>query len=150
MKQLCTLLLPLCLFACQKPDLKAEKEALLQINEEQREAHMTNDARLLVASMADSLITVDGGNIYVNSREAVFERFKNYFQSVTYFKWDDLQAPIIHLSPAGDHATISVRKEVVAESTQAPRDTTIFAWTSAYRKVAGSWKMYSISSTDDQ
>lgn len=145
----------LCLFlalatSCSQVDVEAERAILLQINEKQRTAHMTNDAALLVNSMADSVITVDGGNIYRSSRQQVQDRFTAYFKTVKYFKWDDMEAPVIHIAPGGTMATVSVRKEVVAESIEEPRDTTVFAWTSVYRKEGDAWKMYSITSTDAQ
>ena len=141
-------LLFLLTFACSKPIDKAEeKEELLRINQEQRSAHLTNDAKLLVQSIADSLISVDSGNITINSNEAIEDRFASYFKTVKYYEWDDLRQPLIEVASSGELASMSVMKRTIIEGLDGKKDTTIFAWTSLFRKVNDHWKMYSITST---
>lgn len=131
-----------------KTELQNEKNKLLKINEEQRTAHMTNDAEMLVRSMADSLISVDSGNISVNSKEQVQNRFNNYFSMVKYVEWDDLSEPLIEISDDGSLATMSVKKRTIILDNSGTEDTTIFAWTSAFKKIGDDWKMFSITSTN--
>lgn len=151
-KTVLSLLITLVLISACQPsfDYEKETEQLLALNRLQREAHMENDAVKLVSQMADSLITVDGGNIYQVSNAQVLEQFSRQFKTVKYHKWDDIRVPVIHLSPEGNHATISVQKMVIIERLTGKIDTTTFAWTSAYQKEAKLWKMYSITSTDDR
>ena len=131
-----------------KTELLDEKNKLLAINEEQRTAHMTNDAQMLVRSMADSLISVDSGNISINSKEQVQNRFKNYFSMVKYVEWDDLSEPFIQISNDGSLATMSVKKRTITLDNSGIPDTTIFAWTSAFKRIGDDWKMFSITSTN--
>ena len=131
-----------------KTELLDEKNKLLAINEEQRTAHMTNDAQMLVRSMADSLISVDSGNISINSKEQVQNRFKNYFSMVKYVEWDDLSEPFIQISNDGSLATMSVKKRTITLDNSGIPDTTIFAGTSAFKRIGDDWKMFSITSTN--
>ncbi len=141
-----------CLFiSCtDQPDMQQERQALLRINEEQRMAHMTLDAKLLANSIGDSLLTVDSGQFYQNSNQEILDRFSSYFSGVRYLAWDDIEPPVIAISADASLATMSVRKQIITQTQGNQSDTTIFAWTSGFRKVNGEWKMYSISSTDDR
>ena len=145
-----TLLIVLIISACSQIDQEREKSALLAINNEQREAHMSNDAGLLVSSMADSVISIDSGEITVVSKSDMEQRFASYFSTVKYSAWDDLVPPSISISNDGSLATMSVKKRTITSSNGSHADTTIFAWTSAFKKVNKQWKMYSITSTDNR
>lgn len=146
---------PICILllfsiACSdKVDISAEKKTILSINEEQRTAHMTNNAQLLVKSIADTLVTIDSGEIYINSNQQVLNQFSNYFSGVKYLEWDDLMEPIIDISADGSLATMSVKKGTITAGQNEERDTTQFAWTSVFKKIEKEWKMVSITSTDN-
>lgn len=127
-----------------------ERQQILAINKEQRTAHMTNDAQMLVRSIADSLISVDSGKITINSLDQVLSRFTSYFRQVKYLEWDDVAEPMVQISSDGSLATMSVMKRTIIMDSEGVKDTTIFAWTSAFKKVDQQWKMYSITSTDDR
>lgn len=147
---------PICILllfsiACSdKVDISAEKKTILSINEEQRTAHMTNNAQLLVKSIADTLVTIDSGEIYINSNQQVLNQFSNYFSGVKYLEWDDLREPIIDISADGSLATLSVIKRTITEGQNKLNDTTVFAWTSVFKKIEKEWKMVSITSTDNR
>lgn len=140
----------LLLFSCSKPNQQDDIATLLELNENQRQAHLKGDADLLVFDMADSLVSIQDGEIYLSSKEAVQARFSRYFTTITYKKWDDLQPPRIELSLDGSHATVITKK--VTEAATLANDSigeyseVYWAWMTAYRKVNGEWKMYSLSS----
>lgn len=142
------LFLGLFLTACQAPaDLDKERELLLLSNDNQRKAHMENDLDLLLADMADTVVTVQRGAIRLEAKSDMYERWQSYFASVKYLAWDDLEPPLIEVSKDGSLASVSVRKITIASFEDEPIDTTYFAWTSSYKKVAGAWKIYRVTST---
>ena len=148
MKTLLGLIVFLLIMGCQAPtDHARDRELLLQSNENQRRAHMENNADLLLAEMADTLTTVQRGAIRIEAKGDMYGRWQSYFASVKYLAWDDLEPPIIELANDGSLASVSVRKITIASSDGAPVDTTFFAWTSNYRKINGAWKIYQVTST---
>lgn len=129
------------------------KEVLLQSNDLQRKAHLENDATLLVSQIADSMINVDEGEISILSNDQIKTRFERYFKSVKYTLWDDIQEPIIQVSPDETWAVIFVRKLIDLqykneEGSFGEHHYAQFAWEARYQKIEGHWKIVSISSTD--
>ena len=123
----------------------------MRLHEKQREAHLTNDASLLVSVMADSMTVVQDGVISTNSKEEIEEMFSSYFQQVKYRKWDDISKPILQISTDGTLATIIVDKlaeaAFISNDTLGAYETTYWAWMSSYRKESTSeWKLYALAS----
>lgn len=111
---------------------------------------MTGDATLLVSQIADSMISVQDGAISKASNEDIKQMFANYFSQVTYRKWDNIDAPVIHISDDTSLASVTVNKIVETKRVNTPDSTyssTTFAWTTMYRKEKGEWRIYSITST---
>lgn len=128
-------------------------EALLESNEIQRKAHLENDAALLVSQLADSMINVDEGEISILSNDQIRSRFEGYFKLVKYTRWDDIEEPIIQVSPDETWAVIFVKKLIDLQyrdqaGNLGEHHYAQFAWEAQYRKINGSWKIVSISSTD--
>lgn len=123
---------------------------ILQLNEDQRTAHMNGDADLFVAQMADTITTIQDGQVYINSRQDTYNRFANYFNNVKYAKWDDTHPPSVRLSPDGKMATLIAQKEVqagrVSGSDTINYDTSQWAWMASYIKEGKEWKLHAISS----
>jgi hypothetical protein len=145
------MLLLLLTFSChQQVDMEKERLRILESNERQRRAHFEGNAGLLAQEMADTVYTVQRGDIRVETRIDMLARWKDYFEAVQYSKWDDLQPPVIHFSEDATMATLAVKKITVSrlvDNESSPIDTTFFAWTSGYKKVDGEWKIYTIAST---
>lgn len=136
------------LSAChQSIDLSHDRELLLASNEQQRRAHMENAPGLLSAEMADTVITVQRGQYRIESRENMEVRWENYFASVKYLAWDDLEPPHIEISKDGSLASVSVRKMTIASMNGGLIDITFFAWTTGYKKISGAWRIYKVTST---
>lgn len=138
--------------ATRKSVFKSDYMALLKSNEIQRIAHLTNNANLLVGEIADTMISVQNGKVIYQTNEEVRNRFENYFKSVRYEKWDDLEPPLISISDDGSLATVVLQKETVGSDLDqnnlwSTPSRTVFAWTSVYRKIKGKWKIVSNTST---
>lgn len=156
MKLIIPLFLISIIISCQPAtvpvDLEKERTLLLQSDDIQRTAHLKGDANMLANEVADTIWSVQFGDINASSRSDLAERFGAYFPNVKYEKWDNLETPLINISKDGSLATVSVKKIVIAaskteEGNWTAADTTIFAWTAAYKKEAGNWKIYSTTST---
>lgn len=145
------ILLAMLTFSCNKPvDLAHERALLLASNERQREAHMNSDPSLLALGMADTVKTVQRGEIRVEAKAGMMKRWEAYFKTIEYSKWDDLQEPLIEISDDATLAWVSVKKITVStlvDDLSQTIDTTYFAWTTGYRKIGGDWKVYSVTST---
>lgn len=132
--------------------IEEEKKKLLISNEIQRRAHMENDASLLVSQIADSLITVQRGEVRIESNATIKQRFESYFKTVKYLKWDDIVPPVIHISEDGTMATVILEKITEAQHLDdagnwGPASSTNFAWTATYQKMEGTWKIIAVTST---
>lgn len=131
--------------ACSRVvDVEQEKQAVLALLEQERLAHIENNASMFVSGFMDSIITVNRGRITYSSRPENIARFDTYFNSVNFVKWDDVREPEIKISDDGTMAYAVVQKEVILEykETATPQyDTTHFAWVSVYRKQADGWKL---------
>jgi hypothetical protein len=126
--------------------------ALLESNEIQRRAHMTNDAALLVGEISDTMTSVQNGKVSISTNKEVRERFESYFSTVKYSKWDDLKPPIVTISEDGKMATVVFQKLTEAvhkdeNGNWSEPSSTTFAWTSLYKKINGKWKIVSNTST---
>ncbi len=147
-------LLAATLAACSPPapDLAADREALLVLHTQQRQAHLGKDASLLTASFADTFTSISRGRVSTPSRAESTARFQAYFDRSTFVAWEDIVPPIIHISPDGQMASVIVQKRVqlVAEdSTGRPvPEHTDFAWLATYEKQQGQWRLTALASTD--
>jgi hypothetical protein len=140
-----------CLFSCSTVDLDKEIQTLSILQKQEQVAHLTNDALLLDGIFNDTVCQVKNGEISYFAKEQMEERFSNYFNNVAFLKWEDLNDPIYTLSEDGTLAHILINKRV--ELTEKLDTTgfvhkTDFAWSELWKKKAGEWKLYTITSTD--
>jgi hypothetical protein len=135
--------------AAQAPSV--DEKALLAIHESARQAHLTGDADLLVASTAESFIDASRGVFTRSTRADSRRRFREYFKVAKYSVWADTQPPKVEVSGDGTLAWMAV--SIHAELTVAQRDGSgrtprsfESSWIATYRKFDGQWKMVGISS----
>ncbi len=133
-------------FAAPTPrDEVASRHAL------EREAHMDRNVDLLLSLFADDFVMVDGGEVKRPTIEEQRGRFTAYFGAVRFHKWDDLVAPVIHVSADGTLASVIVRKEVVLVLADAPAEAkperAVFAWIETWAKRKGRWQLVAMAST---
>ena len=149
----CRLLFLLGLAACaSRTDVAADRTELLRLNELARRAHLEKRADLLVASFADSLLSIAHGEVTLRSRADNQRRFQSYLDRVTFQEWDDLAPPHIRVSPDGQMAYVVVQKSVRLTSSNSAgvpeAEHTIFAWGEIYEKRNGRWALTAVASTD--
>src|SRR5688572_449140 len=96
------LMFSLALISCYKKiDIGKDREALVQLLAQERKAHFDKDIDLFISSFADTVISVYGGEVDLNTPEDNKARFGPYFKSVEFIKWDDIEEPRIDISDDG-------------------------------------------------
>jgi hypothetical protein len=75
------------------------KAELLAVHQAARRAHFNRDVDFIVAGMGTEFTTVHEGTIRVMSREDVRKQFTEYFRGTEFSAWDDLEPPVIRISP---------------------------------------------------
>lgn len=129
------------------PEKIVALKELLALHELQRTAHFNRDAKLLVSILADDYSEISRGKISSPKKEDLIKRFQNYFDSVTFLVWDDLQTPVIKLSDDNSMAFVSVHKKVKLKTSKQAEEETTYAWTAVFQKIGTEWKMSSMTST---
>ena len=124
-------------------DLERERAALLAVHAQDRLAHMTTDARLILAHAADEFIYVGDGAITRQSRDDVARNFARIFDGAAYQEWDDLEPPIVRISADASMAWMIVRVRVSrtkrdAEGREQPEHF-VYAGIMTYEKRDGIW-----------
>lgn len=132
-------------------DIEAAKAELLALHQATRRAHFARDVDAILATIPPEFIYVRDGKIETQSKEDLRNRFANYFQGAEFSAWDDLEPPIIHVSPDGRMGWMIVRVKI--EYTKAgaagvkTNEQTVMAWMSAYEKRDGKWLHVANTST---
>lgn len=91
---------------------EADRAELLRLQAQQRTAHLTYDADLLVSASADPLVSIDGGRVSRSNRAEQLAMVQNYFGAVRFVAWEDAAPPQITMSDDGSMAVIVVQKRV--------------------------------------
>lgn len=124
---------------------------LLRLHEQQKTAHLTNNAELFIEMFSDPFTQIQNGSILTFSKEKSLARFKNYFATMKFQEWSDIAPPVVKISKDGTLATVTVNKRVRAtyknEKGEEEKDHSIFAWLSVWEKIGGKWKVTTIAST---
>lgn len=133
-----------------KPDLEAEKKALMVLHNKQRQAHFEKNADLLLENNSVDFIEINRGEINSPSKDESKKKFRSYFDAVDFVKWDDITPPVFSFSDDATIATAAVNKLVVVKLKQENNklDTAYFAWLAIYRKTNGKWEMHRMVSTN--
>ena len=132
-----------------RPDLEAEKAAIMVLHQEQRQAHMEKNVALLLKDSLTDYTELNRGYIkkptYAESRA----RFQSYFDAVDFIKWDDVAPPVFSFSDDATMATTIVDKEVITRDKSGDQhlDTTRYAWMAVYKKSDGKWRLHQMTST---
>lgn len=147
------LILILSLWACgPRPNLAEDRTVLLRMHELGQTAHLEKRADLLVASFADSMLTIARGEVRVENAEQARAHFQAYFDRSTFQEWADIVPPRIRISPDGQMAYVIVQKRVRLTAPDslgvAQAEHTVFAWVEMYEKRGGRWELMAVASTD--
>jgi hypothetical protein len=130
------------------------KAELLALHQAARRAHLNRDVDFIVAGMGTEFITVHEGRVKVMSRDDVRKQFTEYFRGAEFSAWDDLEPPIIQVSPDGEMGWMIVRVRIAYTKTDAggakSKEDTVMAWISVYEKRDGKWLLIANVSTSEQ
>jgi hypothetical protein len=121
----------------------AETE-LLAMHAADRKAHFEHDVDALLATLPLEFTQVRDGKIERFSQAEMRQRFTEYFRGAEFTAWDDLEAPIVHVSPDGKMGWMAVRARVSINRTDGSGKKvtadTIVSWLSTYEKHHGKWQ----------
>lgn len=139
--------------ACAAPDRGAsDREALLALQALEMEAHLSYDAELLAEQMADTLVTLSGGSVTVQTRARASDRLASYLDAATFLEWSDVEPPVVDVAASGDLATVRVHRRVrlgsVDSAGRAVLEHAVFAWWETWRKRDDRWRLAGIATTD--
>lgn len=126
------------------PDAAEAKAELLALHQADRRAHFQRDVDALLAAAPPEFIFVRDGKVQPQSQKDLRARFTHYFQGAEFTAWDDLEPPIVHVSPDGQMGWMVVRLKIALDRADASgkktADTTVMAWMSVYEKRDGKWQ----------
>ncbi len=137
--------------ACKnRPDIEANRRAILALHDQQRQAHFEKNAELLLGNNSPDYIEVNRGVVKKPTHAESLKKFESYFNSVDFTKWDDVSPPIISFSDDATMATVVVDKLVVVKSKTVENkvDTSHYAWLAIFKKVNGKWQLHRMGSTN--
>ncbi len=134
------------------PPRIADITEILRLHAEQRTAHMTYDAELLLGDSPERPTTIQRGNVFKRTRAEDLARFKAYFGSFKFIEWDDIVPPVINLSRDGTMATKIVQKRVRGFLKDKDginiSEHVVYAWLEVLEKINGKWRLVTIASTE--
>lgn len=134
------------------PPRIADMAELLRMHEEQKTAHLTYNAELMVGDSPERPITVQRGNVVKRTRADDLARFKAYFESFKFLEWEDIVPPVIRISKDGTMATKIVQKRVrgISKDKDGKEITehVVYAWLEVLEKIDGKWRLVTIASTE--
>ena len=112
---------------------------------------METDAALIAEHLADSVFSIDGGQVIIQTKQEIEAFFRFYFEGAIYHAWQDVTPPIISISKDGSMAwvarTVRVDREDLVPGGESWRSEFTSAYTATYGLLDGRWKMTSVTST---
>jgi len=143
----------LCCIGCSPARKSSEQlNQILELHNLQKKYHFEKLAEELVDQFSENFVSVSNGEITKLSREQNVTKFKNYFQSVEFEKWDDIVPPVVRFSDDHRTAYTIVNKIVIInyqnENMDTIRESTEFSWTTIYRYYPEGWKIDCLTSTN--
>jgi uncharacterized protein (TIGR02246 family) len=127
-----------------------DRRALLELHDRERRAHLEGDAEMIASVFADEVWQAGRGQLRLESRAEVEQRFRAYFATVRYSVWDDLQPPHVWVSDDGRSGWMAVHIEgrLIASEGDSEREAAFeSAWIATYEKLDGRWQMVGVSSS---
>jgi hypothetical protein len=129
----------------------ASRDELLAIHQQDRQAHLTGNAALLVEHLADEVFEASDGIVERRTRDEMRAFFADYFRVAKYSKWEDITPPEIRISRDGHMAwmLVSIEANLTIENKAGEEKPQSFvsSWISTYEKRKGKWQTVAIAST---
>jgi hypothetical protein len=121
----------------------AGKAELLELHRDARRAHFAHDVDALLTTLPDIFTYVRDGKVEMQSKDNLRSRFTEYFRGAEFTSWDNIEPPIVHVSPDGRMGWMIVHMKIAYTKTDAAgkktSEQTVMAWMSAYEKREGKW-----------
>ena len=122
---------------------------VLALHETAREAHLRGDGALIAGTIGDRLLLAENGTIRIQSNTEVAQFFTGYFKRVRYRQWQDVNPPVVRISPDQQMAWMAV--EIEANYTRADKPaegekTFKSSWIATYERDKCAWRMTGIAS----
>ncbi len=126
------------------PEQKSAEAELLALHQSDRRAHVTHDVEGLLATFPPEFISVRDGNIRRQPQDELRKRFTEYFRGAKFTAWEDLEPPVVHVSPDGQMGWMIARVKIAINRSDAAgqpsTENVVMAWMSAYEKHEGKWQ----------
>jgi hypothetical protein len=139
------------------PKNAVERQAvaeLLALHQQDRQAHFKHDINALLVHTAPEVLDVRNGRTRLLTRKDLRAKFAGYFSHTEFSAWDDVEPPVVRVSPDGRMGWMVVRVHLVYidhdKSGKASEERSTMAWMSAYEKRDGVWLMTAVTSTSDE
>ena len=127
------------------------REQLLALHRSERTAHFSHDTQWFLDHIEREILDVRDGTVNRLLREDIRVQFNEYFRNVKFSKWDDVEPPVVQVSPDGQMGWMIVRVRIVYSGTDSAgkkvAEDTVLAWMSAYEKKQGKWTMTAVTTT---
>ena len=132
-------------------DSGGDPAALRRLLDEDRQAHLQLDAALLASHLADTLLSIESGQVARIPRGEVESTFRSYFAGAHYTAWEDVEPPVVRIAPGGQMAWVVRKVRVDREQPGAggtlQRRQFTSAWTATYEWRSSRWQMTTVTST---
>src|SRR4051794_26477784 len=92
------------LIASGAAQISNDEAAIIAGHENARKAHLTGNADLLAAGIADRFVEAGRGTVTEMTREQMRQRFTEYFKVAKYSVWRDTYPPKVRISADGKMA----------------------------------------------
>lgn len=136
------------------PPRIADFAELNRLHDQQKTAHLTYNAEMMVEMLADEVTEVNKGVVKYITKAKSLERFKSYFASFKFQRWEDIKQPLFYLSKDGTMANVLVQKSIRGtykdEKGQEKVDDVEMAWLEVWEKRDGKWKIVIVVSTEKE
>lgn len=123
----------------------ADRQAILAIHEQTREAHFERDPEKFLAAVEDGYWSIRGGEVEFRSREQALAGLRQYLGQTTFKRVEDVEPPRIRVSGDGTMAWLIGQVEVEAEQPDGNGGTRLLrfrsAWLDVYEKRSGRWRL---------
>jgi hypothetical protein len=120
-----------------------DAEEILRLHKELIESHKAYDVDKLFTPEADSVVTVNGGEVFFQTKKERIPRFKQYLENTSFEEYRDLIEPIVRVSKDGTLgwliAQVKITGAHIDESKKSKPFDTVWAWIELYEKRNGRW-----------
>ncbi len=128
---------------------RSASDQILELHATEREGHLRGDASVVTSVLAESVASVQNGDVEIQSREQMRRSFSEYLSGVAYLSWDDLMKPSVHVSSDGTMAwaVVRIKARFREKGDQSGRIQEFkSSWIATYEKQNSQWRMTGISS----